>query len=230
MMKVKLVIFDISGTLIEDNGCVYTAYRKALLTKGVTITQRDVNNVMGMAKPFAIRQLLEKYLTAKQITPEMCEDVQHVFTESMISFYQNDPAAKEIEGAADVLFNLKKHGITIGLDTGFSRPIADVIIERFGWKKNFLIDACVSSDEVKNGRPAPDLAFKVMELTGIKDSKQVVKVGDTPSDLGEGKAAGCLYNVGVTSGAYSREELIKYEHTHILESVRELPEVLHLFQ
>src|SRR6185295_8854060 len=123
-MQVKLVIFDISGTLIEDNGCVYEAYRKALLTKSVIITQRDVNDVMGMAKPFAIRRLLEKYLNpTKQITPQMCQDVQDVFTESMISFYQNDLAAKEIEGASEVLFKLKQHGIKTGLDTGFSRPI-----------------------------------------------------------------------------------------------------------
>lgn len=221
------MIFDISGTLIEDNGCVYEAYRKALLTEGVTITQRDVNDVMGMAKPFAIRQLLEKYLIPKQITSEMCQNVQDIFTENMISFYQNDAVAREIEGVADILLSLKRHGIKIGLDTGFSRPIADVIMKRFGWESNGLIDACVTSDEVKHGRPAPDLAFKVMELTGF-NAKQTAKVGDTPSDLGEGNAAACLYNIGVASGAYSKEELMKYKHTHLLESVRQLPMVLDL--
>ena len=64
-----------------------------------------------------------------------------------------------------------------------------------------LIDVTVTSDEVKRGRPQPDMVFKAMQELGLKDAKRVAKVGDTPSDLEEGVNAGCGAVIGVTAGS-----------------------------
>jgi phosphonatase-like hydrolase len=85
------------------------------------------------------------------------------------------------------------------------------------------IDATVTSDEVAQGRPFPDMIFRAMELTGVTDVKRVAKVGDTPSDLGEGMAAGCGWVVGVTGGSHTREELLAHPHTHLIPSIAQLP-------
>jgi phosphoglycolate phosphatase-like HAD superfamily hydrolase len=64
-----------------------------------------------------------------------------------------------------------------------------------------------------------------MELTHVTNSKSVAKVGDTTSDLLEGTSAGCGWVIGVTTGAYTRSELQKEKHTHLVENVRELLEI-----
>ncbi len=225
-MSIKLVIFDMAGTTVHDKDNVNIAFQDAMSESGIEVNRKEVNEVMGMPKPLAIRIMMEKKLPEAEVTEERNEAIYQLFLQKMIDFYTNDPSVREIDGASDTFKKLKENGIKVGIDTGFARPIAQVIIDRLGWETNGLIDASVTSDEVANGRPHADLALKVMEILGVTDSSEVAKVGDTPADLGEGKAAGCKYNIGVTSGAYTREELEQHEHTHILSSLTELPQLL----
>jgi len=117
---------------------------------------------------------------------------------------------------------LKANGIKVVVDTGFDRQIVTPLLKRLGWKENNLIDDSVTSDEVKQGRPFPDLIFEAMKRTGVRDVARVAKVGDTASDLHEGTSAGCRYVLGITTGAFSRAELAKEPHTHLIESISEL--------
>jgi phosphonatase-like hydrolase len=123
---------------------------------------------------------------------------------------------------------LRRAGIKVALDTGFSRAITDVIVQRLGWVRDRLIDASVTSDEVERGRPHADMILRAMQLTGITAANRVAKVGDTPSDLQEGMAAGCAMVIGVTSGSHTREQLEPCPHTHLIESVSALPALLQL--
>jgi phosphoglycolate phosphatase-like HAD superfamily hydrolase len=51
----------------------------------------------------------------------------------------------------------------------------------------------------------------------------MAKVGDTPADLLEGSAAGCAWVIGVASGTHRLAELAIHPHTHLVESVRDVP-------
>ena len=55
------------------------------------------------------------------------------------------------------------------------------------------------------------------------DPAAVAKIGDTPSDLGEGNAAGCGLVIGVTNGTHTREQMAAHPHTHLIASLAELP-------
>lgn len=85
-----------------------------------------------------------------------------------------------------------------------------------------VVDAVVCGDEVRQGRPAPYLIFRAMELTGTTAVQEVVNVGDTVLDLEAGHNACVRWNVGVLSGAHDLELLERAPHTHILRSIREL--------
>jgi phosphoglycolate phosphatase-like HAD superfamily hydrolase len=67
----------------------------------------------------------------------------------------------------------------------------------------------VCSDDPSIGRPKPDMIYKAMEMTGVASSRNVVKVGDTPNDILQGKNANCNWTIGVNSGAFSCDELEK---------------------
>lgn len=225
-MSIQLVVFDIAGTTLYDNDFVNIAFRNAMQSSGYEVTQREVNDVMGLKKPQAIRMMLEKRMPSENITEQMIDDIHNVFLKNMIDFYKNNPDIREMEGASQVFKTLKENGIKVALDTGFSRDITQTIIDRIGWVRDGLIDASVCSDEVPAGRPHPFMIQKIMEQLGVSDVKAIAKVGDTPSDLEEGTNTRTRFVIGVTSGAYTKEELLQYPHTHIVNSVNDILEIV----
>jgi phosphonatase-like hydrolase len=226
-MQVDLVVFDMSGTTVYDGDAVHRCLHDALRTLGVKTSRSEINAVMGIAKPLAIRQLLQAKLDdPSQITDELVDRTHLQFVSRMMAYYHTAPAVSEVEGACETFKALRTAGIKLALDTGFSRAIADAILDRLGWQRPGLLDATVTSDEVAHGRPFPDMIYRAMELTGVADVKRVAKVGDTPSDLQQGTAAGCGIVVGVTQGSHTREELEAQPHTHLIGSVAELPALL----
>ena len=223
----ELVVLDMAGTTVQDDDAVNRCLCTALAGAGLAVSRDEVNEVMGMPKPVAIGLLLErrKY-RGGPAPPAEVTLIHEDFLRRMISFYRTDPAVREIDGASEVFGELRRAGLKLALDTGFSRNIVDAILKRLGWTGNELLDATVASDEVPRGRPHPDLVFRAMELTGVTDARRVAKVGDTPSDLQEGRAAGCGLVIGVTNGSHTREQLEPHPNTHLIENLRELPSIL----
>ena len=72
-------------------------------------------------------------------------------------------------------------------------------------------------------RPAPDLIYRAMQLTGCTDVGRVAVAGDTISDLEAAAAAGVRWNIGVLSGAHDRKMLETRPHTGIIASVADIP-------
>lgn len=228
-MSVELVVFDMAGTTVYDGDAVNRCLQAALAGAGATVTRDEVNTVMGIAKPTAIRLLLERQEEQiGEVTPQEVETVYADFLARMLAYYRTDPEVRAIPGAEATLRSLQAAGVKVALDTGFSRPIADAVIARLGWQEAGLLNATVTSDEVARGRPHPDMIFRAMELTGVTEVSRVAKVGDTPSDLEEGSSAGCGWVVGVTEGSHTHEQLLASPHTHLIGSVAELPELLAL--
>ena len=228
-MAIQLVVFDMAGTTVYDGDAVNVCLRAALDAAGFTVTRDAVNGVMGLPKPEAIRQLaLSGAADPATITPALVAATHADFVARMIRYYEDDPAVRGTDGATAVFQRLHAAGVKVALDTGFSRDIADIILRRFGWVRDGLVDATVTSDEVARGRPFPDLVLRAMALTGVTDPRVVAKVGDTPADLREGEAAGCGVVVGVTSGSHTRDELLPWPHTHLIEHLDELPPILGL--
>ncbi len=226
-MGIKLVVLDMAGTTVHDEDFVNVALQNALMEQNVDCSRDDINSVMGMAKPLAIKLLLEMRAKDKEsITNELVSEIHTSFQNKMVDFYDNSQTIKEIEGVSEAFRQFNKMNIKVAIDTGFDRRIANAIFQRVGWIENGLVDYTVTSDEVENGRPHPDMVFKAMKHFDISDAKEVVKVGDTPSDLNEGNNAGCGLNIAVLSGACTKEELIICPHSHILDSVAQIPELL----
>ncbi len=222
-MAIKLVVFDMAGTTVEDNQNVAKALQSALKAAHYEVQLADINTVMGYPKPVAIRILLEQYAgDTIEVTDLLIHQLHDRFVDEMVRYYQEDEHIRAKDGAESLFVQLRNKGIKVGIDTGFSRPIADAIFNRLGWKQGLHYDVSVTSDEVDNGRPYPDMIFRAMELLDISSIDEVVKVGDTVSDLQEGNAAGCKYVIGITTGAYSEAELSREPHTHLIQHLEEI--------
>jgi len=209
-MTIRLVVFDVAGTTMLDDDAVIDAMAHAFAVRRIRVDRRAVKAVMGQPKPQAILHLLEASPTGlPETTSELGRQIFAAFTEFVLLRYRTDPRIRPVPDAAEVFRRLRAAGIAVALDTGFSREVLDVVLARLGWARGVL-DLTVASDEVEHGRPAPDLIHHAMRVAEVRDAREVAKVGDTPADIDEGRAAGCGLVVGVTYGTHSRAELERF--------------------
>ena len=154
------------------------------------------------------------------------------FREILEEYYHRNPVVPT-DGALEVFEWLRQRDIKVALNTGFYRIVTNIILNKLGWLAGLnaeyvggvgsIIDFSIASDEVPLGRPEPFMIRKAMSVFGITDPKAVVKLGDTPVDLAEGRNAGCAASLAVVNGTHSRAELEVLDNDGLLLSIRELP-------
>jgi phosphonatase-like hydrolase len=159
-------------------------------------------------------------------TYEMSKKVFDRYEELMIQHYRAE--VREIQGASDTFRWCHEHGIKVATDTGFHGKITEAIMDGLGWIQDGLVDVSVNVESIsgQRGRPAPYMIFYAMEKLNVQSVHEVIKVGDTPADMLEGRNAGCRGVVGVLSGPREASAWGKYWHTHLIPSVKELPELI----
>lgn len=223
-MSIKLVVFDMAGTTVSDENHVALAFQQAMKKFGYELDLEDINPIMGYEKPLAIEMMLKKHeADTKRINANLIVNIHTEFVRSMMAFYKTVDI-KPLPNVENTFAKLREMGVKIGLDTGFSKDIAGLILERLQWEDR--IDYMVASDEVKNGRPFPDMIHKIMAGLGITDAGEVAKVGDTEVDVNEGLNTGCKYVIGITTGSFKREELEPYHPTHIIDDISEVVAII----
>jgi phosphonatase-like hydrolase len=223
-MKIKLAVFDLAGTTLADDDAVAKAFKSAFAAYGIEISEESINPLMGYKKPLAIRTMLGKL--GEESSEERMADIHREFEKIMLEHYENSPDVKPMPGAENTLRHLKDKGIRIALNTGFSRSIADTILRRLQWMEKGLVDDYIASDEVEEGRPQPFMIQALMKRAGVDDAKEVIKIGDTEVDINEGRNAGCVMVVAVTTGAFTREQLAPYNPDHIIDDLSQLQSLI----
>ena len=226
MTKTQLVVFDVAGTTVFDGDIVIDAIDDALTLGEVHVDRDAIRALMGVPKPVAIRTLLEQRGHRLDEADALVETVHEAFLERVLERYRHAGSVREVEGAGQLFVALHERGIKVALDTGFSRPVLDVLLDRLGWTTPDVIDCSVTSDEVAHGRPAPDLIRRAMLLTGVADARAVAKVGDTPADIESGRAAACGHVIGVTYGTHSRAELERHRPDAIIDELASLVQLV----
>ena len=224
---IKLIVFDIAGTTVRDRDEVLLCFRKACRQTGITASDERLNALMGVSKLEVFHILWEEQLgeIEKEKASENAELTYTVFKEILETYYYHQPV-EPTEGALEIFEWCKEKGIKIALNTGFYREVTNIILNRLDWQEGEIIDFVVSSDEVPAGRPRPYMIQAAMAHFGITDPKEVVKIGDTPVDLAEGRNAGCLLSLAVTNGTHTAEQLGVLDGDGLLDSVLDLKKVL----
>ncbi len=221
MSRIKLVVFDIAGTIIEDHGEVLRAFSMALTENEIPFVEDELLQWKGASKREVIRHFAQQ-LEPKGNIDEKIEVAYRSFRAELEGLYTEKVAP--IRGAVETFRWCQDHDIRMATTTGFYREISNLILKQSGWGEFF--SANVSSSDVQHGRPAPDMIFHTIEATGVLNVQEVINVGDTPLDLQSGTNAGLAGVVGVLTGAHDRQSLQRQPHTHIIDSIAELPELI----
>jgi phosphonatase-like hydrolase len=222
MGPIQLVVFDLAGTTIDDDGAVVlNSLVETVRIYDLPGTPAELNAMMGMNKREVFGMLAARRYPADLVIAEQrAQEALATFVAHISAAYERHLAP--IPGAEETFAFLHARGIKVAIDTGFDGAVGGLIMQRLNWPGR-VIDLAVFSSDVLRGRPAPYMIFHAMEQLDVHDVRQVMKIGDTPSDLEEGFNAGCGEVIGVLSGAHTATTLGAYRHTRLLPSVADLP-------
>jgi len=224
LAPVELVVLDMAGTTVRDDGVVERAFERAAAETGVAerMPWPDaldyVRRTMGQSKIDVFTHLSGGDVVRAE---EATAAFEHAYADLIAT-----EGVEPIAGARDTLEALRAAGLSVVLTTGFAPATRDAILDGLGWRA--LVDAALSPVDAGRGRPAPDLVLTALLRTQASGVASVVVVGDTVSDIACGRAAGAGLVVGVLSGAHERDALVDAGADAVVDDVTGLPELLGL--
>lgn len=237
MTSLSMIMFDLSGTTVEDDTGVRDCLYQAAVEFNLKTTPEQILNHMGMNKihlyQFLIARERGKEIDIKDFEkikdPETYNEAMKIFNryqEIMVDHYRKN--VKEVPGTSDVFRWCHERGIKVATDTGFHRLVVEAIMDGLGWVRDGLVDLAVDVEHIPGqiGRPAPFMIFYAMQQLDVQSVHEVIKIGDTPADMLEGRNAGVRGVIGVLSGPRPVDAWGKYWHTHVIQSVAELPDLI----
>ncbi|MCI2419379.1 phosphonatase-like hydrolase [Saccharopolyspora sp. K220] len=218
---IKLVVLDMAGTTVADDGLVERAFTQAIQEIGVAGSAVPgmldyVRRTMGESKIAVFRHLLAGDET-------LARQANQAFEQAYAARVA-DGDCREIDGAAAAIRQLRDAAVKVALTTGFSELTQKQILDALGW--GGLADLTLTPAQAGRGRPYPDMVLTALLRLRIDDVRQIATVGDTAYDVRSGRSAGASIVAGVLTGAHERAALAAAGATHILESVRQLPELV----
>ena len=202
--RIKACILDWSGT-VTDRYVIAPAivFQRVFEKHDVPITMEQAREPMGLRKDLHIAQILENTDVKRDWIAQFGRaptknDVTTLFADFVpMQLECLKQYSDLLQGVPTTIDHLRKDNIRIGMTTGFTRPMVDLLL-KYSKNQGFEPDVNVAGDEVKNGaRPKPHMLYRNLDLLNIDDMKSVVKVDDTVSGVGEGLNAGC-WTVGVS--------------------------------
>lgn len=214
----RLIIFDVDGTLVDSQGDIVAAMAHAFAAAGAPVPgRRDILGIVGLSLDVAIPRL----------APELPERV-HV---KMVEWYKDAymhlrakagaaQSSPLYDHAHEVLEAL--HGVPeyiLGVATGKSRRGLDKLLQGHGLVNLFTTEQVSDHHPSK---PHPSMLHEAMRETGIAPENAVM-IGDTSFDMEMAHAAG-ISAIGVSWGYHGRNALAGA--AHIIDDFRTLPDIL----
>lgn len=217
-----LVVMDLAGTTVKDDGVVEDAFAAAYAETTVMHGYGDVEAVRAYARETMGQSKIDVF---RVLAGDGAEEANAAFERAYDRLIA-EGACTAIPGAEDTIRVLKDAGIPVVLTTGFSEPTKNALLDSLGWQE--LPTLSLSPAHPVRGRPAPDLNLVAVIRTATRAVADIAVVGDTVSDMQAGVRAGAGRVVGVLTGAHDEAALREAGATDVIASVAGLPELLGL--
>jgi phosphonatase-like hydrolase len=218
--EIKMVVFDMAGTTVNENNLVYKTLMNAINAAGFSYNLDQVLAVAaGKEKREAIRSVLKTYEGTFDETT--VGEIYDEFIGKLKLAYETEEILPQ-PGAIELFGKLRENGIISVLNTGYDRFTAQSILDRLGWKAEVDFDTLITASDVSQNRPEPDMILLAMKQHGITDGKSVMKIGDSSIDIEEGQNAGCGLSIGITTGAHTKQQLLEAKPDAVIDGLTEI--------
>jgi len=206
-LRLRGVIFDLDGTLLDSFQPIFRSFRHAFQTLGYDLQLlEEKRNVVGSTLEESLSQLVDP--------PDVDRAVQ-IFREHYRRTFAD--GTKILPGVEETLEALSALGLPLAVATNKNGPLAREILEYLGLAKYFR--EIVGAGEGFPPKPAPDTLIEIARRLGLPPGG-IAYLGDSPLDISAGRAAG-METVGIPTGYYPAGDLGKEKPTLLCHSIRE---------
>jgi HAD superfamily hydrolase (TIGR01549 family) len=210
-------LLDLDGTLVDSVYQHVLAWREALEAENIGLSVWRIHRKIGMSGGLLTNMLLRE--TGTQIDPGFSDRVRRHHA-AAYSRYSAD--IRPLPGACELLAYLTDARIPWAIATSGRMETARPALELLGI--DFERVPVVTRDQVKNGKPDPDLFLTAAERLAV-DIETSSAVGDSVWDMLAARRARAL-EIGMLSGGYGREELERAGACRVYEDPADL--LLHI--
>lgn len=229
----KLVLFDVDGTLLDAGGLSRRSFRLALREHLGSAAIVGRHSLSGKTDPQIVKELLLKNgLPAGQIdqtAPEVLRSYQSYYLSNL-----KETHVRSLEGARELIARLsavKPAQFVLGILTGNMEELVAPKLEAAGIPaSSFALGAFGSDDADRCNLPAIAVERIEKSLGTPVLPHEVAIVGDTPLDVACARHFGGV-SIAVASGDYTYTRLLATRPTYVLRSLSawsELEQDLHL--
>ena len=199
---IQALIFDWAGTLVDYGSLApIFALRRLFEENGVPVSVAEARAPMGAEKWLHIQALcsmdgVKQRWEAQHGSAAKKADIDRLYEQYLPMQLETIAERTElISGVPAVLENMRRQGIKLGTNTGYSRPMLEPILAAAA-QQGFVPDSSVCATEVQRGRPYPFMSFRNMMEMEIESVAACVKIDDTATGIEEGLNAG-MWTVAV---------------------------------
>ncbi len=220
MSSLKLILFDIDGTLLDTGGAgarSWTwAFEHAFDRPGVDIGKYSS---AGMTDPVVARKTFTEAMGHAPSGEELAR-LMAAYLSVLPDYVAASEGYRVLPGVEGLLPRLHEAGILLGVTTGALEAGAHAKLGRARLNHFFLVGGygSDSEDRVELTTTAVERAERLLGTS--LDPRQVAVVGDTPLDISAAQGAGVL-SVGVATGKYDLDELRAANPDYVLSSLAE---------
>lgn len=172
-------IFDFDGVLVNTMEAHFSCYRQALEEAGVPIDKARFFSQAGMTGREQIAFFADR--AGKRV------DVEAVYRRKGELFLCHLDEVMPIEAGVELLRAVRAAGARVAIASGSSRPSMEPVIARLG----LAVDAIVSAEDVRLGKPNPDLFLRAAELLATPPECCIV-IEDSDAGIEAGRRAGMV--------------------------------------
>lgn len=178
--KYKALLFDMDGTMIDNMAYHEMAWMQTLNALGVELTHEQLHREMYGKNPEVFRRILGERLTDEEIT-RYSEEKEARYR----AIYR--PHLTPVAGLLELLAYAQQSGKRVALATAANMPNVDFIFDALQLRPHF--HALVTADDVKRGKPDPEVFLLAAERVGISPANCLV-FEDAPAGAKAAERAG----------------------------------------
>ena len=197
--RIKAVVFDIDGTLLDSVDSHAKAWVEAFAHFGVTVSEADALRQIGKGGDQLLRVFLDEDRVARD-----GEAIESYRSDLFKRAYL--PTVRPFPGAKALCARVRNAGQRVVLASSGRAAEVDRYHEIIGITD--LVDHVVSADDAERSKPYPDIFEAALKALGDLDASEAMAVGDTPYDA-EAAAKVGLRTIGLLGGGFSESDLMR---------------------
>lgn len=175
MKKVKAVIFDMDGVLIDSETIEKKNMIKSAEMNSLPFEDEFFETFLGCNDEMSYKLLLERYKKSK-IVDKYLNDLEHLQTKEY-----KEGNIKLKHGTREIIDYLRNNNIPYALATGSSYKYVELDFLQNGYDK-IPFDYIVTGDKIINSKPNPEIFIKAANLMNI-DINDCLVVEDSPKGI-----------------------------------------------